>query len=313
VSRRGPRPVNERLRGLLVMLPWLAERQVVSTEEMAAHFDIPVDDLVADLTLASMCGISQDPRHLIDLYIDEGMVHFGITKYFERPLRLSQPEVASLVVAAKAASALPGADESGALSRAIRKIEAVLGADAVNTVDVQIDLPETIPPLRDAVADRAVVVLEYWTPDSGRTARRVVEPIEVFSDGPHWYLRGIDRDQKAERTFRVDRIAEWSRSGEQHSAPFTPRRDWFADAPELPDVTLVIAPGWRWVVEPYPVRSAEEQPDGSLRVRLVVTNRRWLERLLVRLGTHGRVETPLDRRAVGKDIAEVMLIRYRMT
>lgn len=313
MSRRGPRPVNERLRGLLVMLPWLAERQVVSTEEMAAHFDLPVDDLVADLTLASMCGISQDPRHLIDLYIDEGMVHFGITKYFERPLRLGPHEAASLVVAAKAAQGLPGADESGALSRAIRKIEAVLGSDAVDTVDVAIDLPETVPPLRDAVARHAVVSLEYWTPDSGRTTTRVVEPIELFSDGPHWYLRGIDRSQRAERTYRVDRIAEWSLTGETHTTPFAPRRDWFADSPELPDVVIVVAPGWRWVVEPYPVRSVEELDDGSIRVRLVVTSRRWLERLLVRLGPHGRVEAPIDRRAVGKDAAELMLIRYRTT
>jgi predicted DNA-binding transcriptional regulator YafY len=35
MSRRGPRPVNERLRRLLVMLPWSMERGSVSTEEMA--------------------------------------------------------------------------------------------------------------------------------------------------------------------------------------------------------------------------------------------------------------------------------------
>ena len=89
MNRRGPRPVNVRLRRLLVMLPWLQERGTVPTQEMADHFGMSVDDLIADLTLASLCGVSQDPRDLIDLWVDEEAVHFGVPKYFNRPLRLT--------------------------------------------------------------------------------------------------------------------------------------------------------------------------------------------------------------------------------
>ena len=88
-SKRGPRPVNLRLRRLLVMLPWLMERGSVSTQEMADHFGLSVKELVAELTLASLCGVSQDPLDLIDLWVDEDEVHVGVPKYFERPLRLT--------------------------------------------------------------------------------------------------------------------------------------------------------------------------------------------------------------------------------
>ena len=56
MTRRGPRPVNLRLRRILVMLPWLMDRGTVSTAGMAAHFGLTVDELIADLTLASLCG-----------------------------------------------------------------------------------------------------------------------------------------------------------------------------------------------------------------------------------------------------------------
>ena len=60
-KRRGPKPAGERLRRLLVMLPWLMERGSVSVAEMAAHFRVSESELVSDLTLASLCGIGAAP------------------------------------------------------------------------------------------------------------------------------------------------------------------------------------------------------------------------------------------------------------
>ena len=117
MSRRAQRPVNERLRRLLVMLPWLQEQGTVSTREMADRFNLTVDELITDLTLASLCGVSQDPRDLIDLWVDENEVHFGIPKYFERPLRLTIPEAFSLIASAEAARQIAGASADDALSR----------------------------------------------------------------------------------------------------------------------------------------------------------------------------------------------------
>ena len=56
-QRRGPRPTSERLRRLLVMLPWVMEREVVAVAEVAERFDVSEAELVRDLELASMCGL----------------------------------------------------------------------------------------------------------------------------------------------------------------------------------------------------------------------------------------------------------------
>ena len=295
------------------MLPWLQERGTVSTHEMAAHFGVGVDDLVADLTLASLCGVSQDPRDLIDLYVDGDEIHFGLPKYFDRPLRLTAPEAFSLVVSAAAARSVPGSDPDGALASAIDKIAAVIGAERVTGLDVEVDVPDGVDELRDAVRRRAVIDMQYWSPETAATTARTIAPFEVFSEGPHWYLRGFDLGRDAERTFRLDRIESWVDTGRTDTRPISTRRAWFEDADDVREVSVLIDAGWLWVLDQYPVIESTSIDDGRVRVRLVVTSDRWLERLMVRLGTHGAIESPDELRRLGADAARRVLARYERT
>lgn len=313
MKRPANRPVNVRLRRLLVMLPWLQERGRVSTQEMATHFGVTVDELVTDLTLASMCGVSQDPRDLIDLFVDGDDVQFGLPRYFDRPLRLTAPEAFSLVASAAAARSLPGADSNGALSSAIDKIAVALGIENLTGLDVEVEVPEMVDELRRAADRRAVVVMEYWSPDSGTVSTRRVGAAEVFADGPHWYLRGFDVNRGAERTFRIDRIESWFDTGDVDSHPMSPRRPWFEGAEDVREVTVLIDAGWLWVLDQYPVIASDPVDDGCMRVRLVVTSDRWLERLMLRLGRHGSIESPDELRSIGAEAARRVLARYRRT
>ena len=293
--RRGPRPVNVRLRRLLVMLPWLMERQTVSTQEMADHFGMSVADLVADLTLASMCGVSQDPRDLIDLWVDDDEVHFGIPKYFERPLRLTVPEAFSLIASATAAQQLPGVDATGALSRAIAKVAEAIDLDINNSFVVELETPESVEALSHAIQQSVVIEFEYWSVATGESAKRQVAPLEVFLDQDHWYLRA-------------------------HDLVTTPRGQWFAGSDEQRKVLLQVDPAWLWVLEQYPGVSIGVAPSGQVvphadwvTVEVVVNTERWMQRLLVRLGAHATVVMPTDWQQLGRDTAHLILQRYERT
>jgi len=61
------RTAEQRLRRLLVMLPWLMERGEVPVAEVAARFEIDEADLIADLELVAMCGLPPYVDHLIDV------------------------------------------------------------------------------------------------------------------------------------------------------------------------------------------------------------------------------------------------------
>lgn len=312
MSRSGPRPVNERLRRLLVMLPWLMERGSVSTSEMAAHFGMSVTDLVADLTLVSLCGISQDPRDLIDVWVDEDQVHFGLPKYFERPLRLTVPEAFSLVAAALAAEQLTGADPSGPLASAVRKVAAAVGFDPDSDVVLELDTPTTVEPLAAACAEGRVVEFDYWSVETGSSTQRRVAPVEVFGDGEHWYLRAFDVESSREKTFRLDRLDALTVTDEHHEAQLGPRQAWFSSSDDVRRVRLWIDPEQVWMVEQYP-SVAVSQVDDRVEVTMLVNGERWLGRLLVRLGSTAQVVDPQEWSRLGSDTATRVLDVYRRT
>src|SRR5207344_1836306 len=140
-ARRGPRPAQERLRRLLVMLPWLMERGEVPVAEAAERFHVSEPHLIHDLEVASLCGLPPYVDELVDLWIEDGVIHMGVPRLFTRPLRLTAPEGFALLAAGRAAIALPGADPGGPLGRALEKLAVSLGADDRPALVVDVERP----------------------------------------------------------------------------------------------------------------------------------------------------------------------------
>ena len=102
--RRGPRSAEQRVRGLLKMLPWLMQRESVAVADMAREFGMSESDLVEDIEMAAMCGVPPyTPLELTEIYIDEGMIMVGVNKRFERRLQLTRSEAFGLQLLAAAA------------------------------------------------------------------------------------------------------------------------------------------------------------------------------------------------------------------
>ena len=177
VSRPVRRSAEERLRRLLVMLPWLMERGETPLSEVARHFDLTPEEVSADLELAAMCGLPPFVDELIDVFIDEDVVVVGVPRLFTRPLRLTAPEGFALVAAGRVAMQLPGASPEGPLGRGLRKLAAALGDEAV-----AVDLPR--PAGVDAVLDELTaavrrveqVEVRYWTASRDEVTERTITP-----------------------------------------------------------------------------------------------------------------------------------------
>lgn len=308
--RRGPRSTAERLSGLLVMLPWLAERREVPVTEMAAQFGLTEDELVKDLERASMCGLPPFVDELIDVYFEEGIVRLGVPRFFERALRLTSDEGFQLLAAARVAMEIPGADRRGALARALDKLGAALG-------DIGLEVDEIRPEVTDAVTDairrceRAHMV--YWSRGEDRTERDVT-PRRMFIDRGNWYLIADDHSSSEQRIFRVDRIESWQPLGEYDDprdveVPATD--EWFHDT-DLPVATIEVGATGGWVVERYPTRRAEPTASGWS-VDVTVAREDWLGELMLRLGPSARVVAPAHLADVGARAARDLLAVYDRT
>jgi proteasome accessory factor C len=309
-ARRGPEPLKDRIRRLLVMLPWLMERGSAPIDEMCERFQVSERDLVADLEQASMCGLPPFLDEMVDLFIDEGVAYVGVPRFFTRPLRLTAPEGFTLITAGRAALAMPGAEADGPLARAIAKLEAVLGSDGV-VVDMA--QPPATADLIAAADEGGRVEITYWSGSSDRTTERTVTPRAVFADRGRWYVVADDDLSGDERRFRIDRIIEWRRTDEvvaRRAVVVPSGDDWFDDAPDAVTVTLSLAPAGRWVVERFPVRHVTA--DGERLVAVMsVANERWLRELLLRLGPAAEVlEPPAWRGLAAESARQVLATRY---
>jgi proteasome accessory factor C len=306
---------QNRLGRLLAIVPWVAANDGPAIAEVCRRFDITERELLGDLDLLFMCGVYPfTPDVLIEVDIADGRVWIRFAEWFRRPLRLTPPEGLALMGAGSALLRMPGAQPDGALGRALAKLATVLGVGADDAVEVELGPVSTglLHLVQEATATQHRVELDYYSfGRDGRTVR-VVEPWRVFNTQGNWYLSAWCRHAGGERLFRMDRVSRAVVLEET----FEPPAPGSEAAPVVfrpgagDDVVVVdLAPGAQWVAEHYPNEGVSRRPDGALRVTLRVTERAWLERLLLRAGPLATVvegDAGIGRHAAGR-----VLERYR--
>jgi predicted DNA-binding transcriptional regulator YafY len=140
-----------------------------------------------------------------------------------------------------------------------------------------------------------------------RGEKRTMDPALLRFRAGWWYVVGFDRDRRAARTFRVDRFEEGPEVGPPGSADLPEGFDATAELPDEPwkmgesdpvDVdVLVDAPVAQLVVSELGAPTVlERRDDGSLVVRLEVTNTAALRNWVLELGGHAEVLSPAETR-----------------
>jgi proteasome accessory factor C len=226
------------------MLPWLMERGEVPVAEAAERFGLSEAHLIHDLEVASMCGLPPYVDELVDLWIDDRVIHIGVPRLFTRPLRLTAPEGFALLAAGRAAMALPGADPAGALGRALEKLAATLGVTDQPAVVVEMERPPLLDVVQRAAQDAERLAISYYSAGRGERRDRAIDPQTVYTLRGRWYVVADDSLAGPARTFRVDRIESATTTGErfEHRAVAIERGEFFSDADTV-EVTLLAGGG----------------------------------------------------------------------
>jgi proteasome accessory factor C len=309
------RDAGERLRRLLVMIPWLAARRRATFEEIAERFALTPEEVEEELLLAACCGLPPySPDMLIELIVDDDGVTAEIPDYFRRPLQLSATDGFAILTAGRAMLAVPGADPDGPLARALQKLEGALGvAGGGSGVTVELETPEHLDRVREAAAAGERLEVDYYSASRDQLTTRRIDPLVVYASQGRWYVDAHCHRAAGVLHFRVDRVRAVRPTGEHFEAePVDPPTEAvFTPGPETRSVTLAIPPDGRWVVESYPTGAVEELPDGRLRVELSIGGQAWLERLLLRLGATAEVLHPPELAGLPRAAAERVLAAYR--
>jgi proteasome accessory factor C len=313
-ERRRGATTAERLGRMLVIVPYLVQHPGTTLEHASALFDVEPSQLRKDLDLLFMSGLPPyGPGDLIDVDIDEdGAITIRMADHFARPLRLTRQEALAVHVRATELLATPGVPEAPALERAVAKLTASLGGPAAIEAAAVGTPPPLLDEVRNAVAGRRRIRIDYAAASSGERAWRTVEPEVVFASAGHWYVPAWDVEADAERVFRVDRIAAVEDTGES----FEPRglegagRALYTRSDADVEVRLLLQPPARWVAEYYVTTDVTERDDGTVEVTLPSRQLAWIARLLLRLGPDAEVLAPVSLRDEVRSLARDSLAVY---
>ncbi|MET4921202.1 WYL domain-containing protein [Streptomyces sp. PSRA5] len=308
----------DQTRRMLSLVTYLRERPGAHVQDVARAFGITEDELISDLDVLPMCGTSFRGGDLLDIDTDGDRIWWHNPDDVAEPLRLAADEATALLVAARAVATLPGLRESDrqALLRATAKLEAAAGEAAGASSRLSVTFESEGGVFADvdrAISERRRLWLRYYSPARDELTEREVDPIRLFAVG-HTYMEAWCRLSEARRTFRLDRVAEIKLLDEPAAPPELELRDLseglVQPSADDPEVVVDVGPGGRWVAEYYPHDSAEELPDGGLRITLRTPAPASLRRLALRLGGDGRIASPQDLAESARRAAREALAAY---
>jgi predicted DNA-binding transcriptional regulator YafY len=309
------RDASQRLRRLLAIVGWLAQVEEASLADISARFSIPEDEVVRELELAACCGLPPySPDVLMEIVVTDQTVRAFLPAELARPRRLSAAEGFALAATGRTILAVPGADEQGALARALVKLDAALGSH--HSLVVDLDDPSLLDEVRSATDAQQQIEIEYHSASSDETTQRIVEPVVVVSLDGHWYLDAYCHRAEGLRRFRIDRIRSMKVLGprtidvDDLEVTRVPSQS-FVPGPGNQTIRLELSPRASWVADTLPVIDVAKEPGGKVEVTMAVGGRAWLERLLLQLGPDARVLEPSELALVGPEAARRVLARYR--
>ncbi len=315
----------ERLSRIVAIIPWIAERDGPTVDEICERFTIDRSELLADLDVVFMVGIPPyTPDELIDVFIDDDRVWVRLGDYFRRPLRLTTAEALRVVAAAETFAGVSGADPSGPLARGLAKVAGTLGIGdrGVISVNVGAGRSEVGAAVHRALSDGESLDITYHAASNDEITERRIDPHRIFSTDGHLYLAAWCHRAGGDRVFRMDRIRSASPTGAPRHVDATGHdatHVFFGGQP-VRSVRLRLKPSARWVLTAYESSEVTAGDDGRLDAVLPVGGDAWLGQLLVRLGSDAEVVEYLDAEgrdlgvdralAIRRDLARQMLDRY---
>lgn len=285
----------QRLARWLNLIPYFRTHPDADLERAAADLGVTVAQLRKDITGLTMCGLpGMFPGDLIEIDYDEAGVDIEFSANLDRPLKLTGPEAASLLLALRALADAPGVADPAAVLRAIAKLEAAVagaGRDTVASIDGAQDtgpVAAIAGTIRGALRDRRALHLRYYSATRDAATERDVDPIALDTFDGNTYLQAWCRASEGLRMFRLDRIDEVTVLDEPASVPqhVEPASGLFdgAAADELTTATLEVGPGAAWALEYHPFTVVSEGTGGAVTATLPYATEAWMVRFVLSFG-----------------------------
>jgi predicted DNA-binding transcriptional regulator YafY len=302
---------GDQLSRLLHIIPAAARDDGCDLAELARVLETSTRQLLRDLeevTTRAFYHPAGSAENL-QVLVEGDRVQIFTTGQFRRPLKLSPLEGLALALGFRVAASREDSGARSMLLEAAVRIETQLATKTASTLverfaveDVEQGHAEVHEVIHRAAGDRRCLRIEYIRPGRGGVEERTIHPYALVKGAAGWYVLAHCSIRSAVRAFRLDRVMSARALDETFEIPesFDPR-EWITPegrvyrAPAATEVAVRYAASIaRHIRERGPV---EEQPDGSVIVRLQVADTDWVIRHVLRHGAEAEILEPADCRA----------------
>lgn len=207
-----------RIDRLTAILIQLQSQRITRALDIANRFNISLRTVYRDIRALEKAGVP--------IGSEAGVGYFLAGGYRLSPVQFTPEEARALLLAGKLVGQLTDASARARHQDALYKIRAVLKEEQQEMLD---DLESKVtvlnPPNRNAQAEpsptdlhlekiqqallnRVVVEMDYFSPSSGQFTRRGIEPIGMVYYGDAWHIIAYCQLRQDYRDFRIDRMSK---------------------------------------------------------------------------------------------------------
>jgi proteasome accessory factor C len=291
---------------LLDLVPYLTLNQGVALEKIAIDFNTTKSAVLDDLNTLWMCGLpGYTPLELIDLSFETGYVSIRNADVLSSPRKLSDSEVAALILGLSIIrGSLPSSSDHALLiDDLVQKLAVKTKVVAPKNISVNI-LPEVREVIFSSVKTGESVKISYHSISRDEVSSRNITALRVFNEGNTEHVYSYCESSEDFRVFRLDRILQAESTGTKRVLPL------LESAPETnEELRLKVHSNLREISETFNLRAHTElKPEDE--VISDVFSSEWAIRTICSLLGTAEVLEPLDIREQVLSRAQKALNQY---
>jgi proteasome accessory factor C len=291
---------------LLDLVPYLTLNQGVALEKIAIDFNTTKSAVLDDLNTLWMCGLpGYTPLELIDLSFETGYVSIRNADVLSSPRKLSDSEVAALILGLSIIrGSLPSSSDHALLiDDLVQKLAVKTRVVAPKNISVNI-LPEVREVIFSSVKTGESVKISYHSISRDEMSSRNITPLRVFNEGNTEHVYSYCESSEDFRVFRLDRILQAESTGTKRVLPL------LESAPgSVEELRMKVHSNLREISETFNLKDHTElKPEDE--VVSNVFSSEWAIRTICSLLGTAEVLEPLDIRELVLSRAQKALNQY---
>lgn len=232
---------SEKLKRLILELPWLSKNKSVTIDQFCKTFSITREQAIKDLTLLTFVGPSQFGGDLVDIQISDEFITVVDNQNHNNSMKFTPEE---LMVLVSSLNILLESDRTNLILRNLNdKIIKVFYSD---TSEKSREYEVILKTLHHSIDNEVLIHIDYIDGRNFVKRNILIKVISVEVSDSFKYLKGVDCQDGVTKSYRLDRILRVALSNEKYDNKFNVKSH--KDSYDL----NIIAPYWkRSVVERF--------------------------------------------------------------